>query len=102
MVVGKSLSSASWRLAQFLLGLGLGYYLPLLLPDQKHLEAPLPSPPAPAPAPGLTAAPLLPLVVGVMTAGQYLDTRCCIVSLQLHCTAETSIYDQACKFDNLL
>ena len=87
--MGKSLGSASWRLAQFLLGLTLGYYLPLLLPGQKHLqEVLLPSPPAPAPAPGLTSAPLLPLVVGVMTAGQYLDTRCCIVALQLHCAAQ--------------
>ena len=64
-----------WRFCQFLTGLGLGYHLPTLLTPQNLAQVQDPLPPA---VTSLTA-PLLPLVVGVMTAGPYLDNRACSV-----------------------
>ena len=78
VVVGKVLGRTATRLLQFLVGLVLGYLLPLLL----HPLAPSSLPPTPPSRPsalGLTHAPRLPLMVGVMTAASYLDTRACSV-----------------------
>ena len=71
----KRLTSVVWRVCQFLTGLGLGYHLPTLLTPQNSAQVQDPLPPA---VTSLTA-PLLPLVVGVMTAGPYLDNRACSV-----------------------
>ena len=71
----KRLTSVVWRFCQFLTGLGLGYHLPTLLTPQNLAQVQDPLPPV---VTSLTA-PLLPLVVGVMTAGPYLDNRACSV-----------------------
>ena len=75
MGLKKRLTSLGWRICQFLVGLGLGYHLPTLLMPQNSTIVPGPSSP---PVTSLKA-PLLPLVVGVMTAGPYLNNRACSV-----------------------
>ena len=75
MGLKKRLTSLGWRICQFLVGLGLGYHLPTLLIPQNSTIVPGPSSP---PVTSLKA-PLLPLVVGVMTAGPYLNNRACSV-----------------------
>jgi len=66
-----------WKLAQFVIGLSLGYLIPCLYGPA------LPDPPPSVSLPTHTslnmAQPLLPLFVGVMTARKYLSTRACSV-----------------------
>lgn len=66
-----------WKVAQFVIGLSLGYLIPCLYGPS------LPGPPPSVSLPTHTAAsmakPLLPLFVGVMTARKYLSTRACSV-----------------------
>ena len=75
MGLKKRLTSLGWRVCQFLVGLSLGFHLPALLMPQNASTVPGSPPP---PVTSLTA-PLLPLVVGVMTAGPYLNNRACSV-----------------------
>ena len=75
MGLKKRLTSLGWRVCQFLVGLSLGFHLPALLTPQNSSTVPgLPPPPVTS-----LTAPLLPLVVGVMTAGPYLNNRACSV-----------------------
>eukprot|EP00090_Calanus_glacialis_P012763 TRINITY_DN21386_c0_g1_i1.p1 TRINITY_DN21386_c0_g1~~TRINITY_DN21386_c0_g1_i1.p1 ORF type:complete len:732 (-),score=296.38 TRINITY_DN21386_c0_g1_i1:910-3105(-) len=66
-----------WKVAQFVIGLSLGYLIPCLYGPS------LPDPPPSVSLPTHTSAnmakPLLPLFVGVMTARKYLSTRACSV-----------------------
>ena len=69
-----------WRLTQFVFGLGLGFYLARLLEDQEAESWVQLAPPIlQGSNEEATLLPLLPLVVGVMTASQFLDTRACSV-----------------------
>jgi len=78
VVVGKVLGRTATRLLQFLVGLVLGYLLPHLFQPLVPSSLP-PTPPSHPSAPALAHAPRLPLMVGVMTAASYLDTRACSV-----------------------
>ena len=75
--MGKLCGFSLWKLAQFLIGLTLGYLIPLLygptFPDTT------PSLSTPSYTPLSKPEPLMPLFVGVMTARKYLSSRACSV-----------------------
>lgn len=67
-----------WKLTQLFLGLFLGYNLPVLLEESESISM-IPSPLIVSPPSAPISTSPLNLVVGVMTAAQYLDTRACSV-----------------------